>query len=51
VHLRRLRLLAVGGWALDPTGRGQACWAMRWKPAINAFAITFGDRFPAAETY
>jgi len=24
---------------------------MRWKPAMNAFAITFGDRFPAAETY
>jgi putative transposase len=24
---------------------------MRWKPALNAFAITFGDRFPAAETY
>jgi hypothetical protein len=24
---------------------------MRWKPAINAFAITFGDRWPAAETY
>jgi len=24
---------------------------MRWKPAINAFSITFGDRFPAAETY
>jgi len=23
----------------------------RWKPALNAFAITFGDRFPAAETY
>jgi putative transposase len=23
---------------------------MRWKPVINAFAITFGDRFPAAET-
>jgi hypothetical protein len=23
---------------------------MRWKPALNAFAITFGDRFPAAET-
>jgi len=22
---------------------------MRWKPASNAFAITFGDRFPAAE--
>jgi hypothetical protein len=24
---------------------------MRWKPALNAVAITFGDRFPAAETY
>jgi hypothetical protein len=23
---------------------------MRWKSATNAFAITFGDRFPAAET-
>ena len=23
----------------------------RTKPALNAFAITFGDRFPAAETY
>jgi putative transposase len=33
----------------DRTGRTR--WAMRWKPALNAFAITFGDRFPAAETY
>ena len=24
---------------------------MRWKPALNAFAITFADRFLAAETY
>jgi hypothetical protein len=24
---------------------------MRWKPVINAFAITFGDRWPGAETY
>jgi putative transposase len=24
---------------------------MRWKPVLNAFAITFGDRWPAAETY
>jgi len=23
---------------------------MRWKPALNAFAITFADRIPAAET-
>jgi transcriptional regulator of acetoin/glycerol metabolism len=25
--------------------------AVPWKPALNAFAITFSDRFPAAETY
>ena len=37
--------------SLDPTGTGRTRWAMRWKPAFNAFAITFGDRFPAAETY
>jgi hypothetical protein len=24
---------------------------VRWKPALNAFAITFSDRFPAAENY
>jgi putative transposase len=37
--------------SLDPTGTGRTRWTMRWKPALNAFAITFGDRFPAAETY
>ena len=37
--------------SLDPTGRGRARWTMRWKPALNAFAITFADRWPAAETY
>jgi transposase-like protein len=30
--------------SLDPTGRGKARWAMRWKPALNAFAITFSGR-------
>jgi hypothetical protein len=30
---------------------GQARWTMRWKSVINTFAITFGDRWPAAETY
>jgi len=24
---------------------------MRWKPVIDAFAITFSDRWPAPETY
>ena len=37
--------------SLDPTGRGQARWTMRWKPALNAFATTFAGRWPAAETY
>ncbi|MBB4137981.1 transposase-like protein [Gordonia humi] len=30
--------------SLDPTGGGRARWMMRWKPALNAFAITFADR-------
>ena len=37
--------------SLDPTGTGRTRWAMRWKPALNAFAITFADRFPDAGTY
>ena len=37
--------------SLDPTGTGRTRWAVRWKPALIAFAITFGDRFPAAVTY
>src|SRR5690625_3228591 len=36
--------------SLDPTGRGQTRWTVRWKPALNAFAITFAGRWPAAET-
>jgi putative transposase len=37
--------------SLDPTGTGRTRWTVRWKPALNAFAITFADRFPSAETY
>ncbi|WP_417368041.1 IS256 family transposase [Haloechinothrix salitolerans] len=37
--------------SLDPSGAGRARWTMRWKPVINAMAITFSDRWPAAETY
>lgn len=33
----------------DPKGTGQARWVPRWKPALNAFAVTFADRMPAAE--
>ena len=33
--------------SLDPTGRGRKRWITRWKPALNAFAITFEGRiFP-----
>jgi len=46
-----LKCLYLVTRSLDPTGAGRARWAMRWKPALNAFAVTFGDRFPAAETY
>ena len=46
-----LKCLYLVTRSLDPTGLGRARWTMRWKPALNAFAITFGDRFPAAETY
>jgi len=37
--------------SLDPTGTGAARWMIRWKPVINAFAVTFGDRWPIGETY
>jgi len=30
--------------SLDPTGTGQERWMNRWKPALNAFAITFEGR-------
>jgi putative transposase len=46
-----LKCLYLVTRSLDPTGTGRARWAMRWKPVIDAFAITFGDRWPSAETY
>ena len=46
-----LKCLYLVTRSLDPTGQGRARWTMRWKPALNAFAITFAARFPAAETY
>jgi putative transposase len=46
-----LKCLYLVTRSLDPTGRGRARWANRWKPALNAFTITFAGRFPTAETY
>lgn len=34
--------------SLDPTGGGRARWMVRWKPASNAFAITFAGRLDRA---
>ena len=39
-----LKCLYLVTRSLDPTGKGRARWAMRWKPALNAFAITFEGR-------
>lgn len=39
-----LKCLYLATRALDPTGKGRARWATRWKPALNAFAITFDGR-------
>nr|GLK38341.1 hypothetical protein GCM10017611_52070 [Rhodococcus wratislaviensis] len=39
-----LKCLYLATRALDPTGKGRARWVARWKPALNAFAITFEGR-------
>jgi transposase-like protein len=46
-----MKVLYLVTRSLDPRGTGQTRWAVRWKPALNAFAITFQDRMPAAENH
>lgn len=46
-----LKVLYLVTRSLDPKGTGQARWITRWKPALNAFAITFADRMLAAENH
>jgi putative transposase len=36
--------------SLDPPGHGQRRWMMRWKPALNAFEMTFDGRLTAGRT-
>jgi putative transposase len=43
-----LKCLYLVTRSLDPTGTGWARWAMRWKPALNAFAIAFEGRINPA---
>ncbi|GAA1390279.1 IS256 family transposase [Pseudonocardia kongjuensis] len=45
-----LKCLYLVTRSLDPTGKGKARWSMRWKPALNAFAITFEGRIVASNT-
>jgi putative transposase len=42
-----LKCVYLAVMALDPTGRGQRRWITRWKPALNAFDITFDGRLSA----
>jgi transposase-like protein len=43
-----MKCLYLAVRSLDPTGRGQQRWSNRWKPALNAFAITFEGRIEHA---
>ena len=45
-----LKCLYLVTRSLDPTGRGRARWTVRWKPALNAFAITFAGRLTPSTT-
>lgn len=40
-----LKCLYLVTRSLNPTSGGRAHWVIRWKPALNAFAITFAERF------
>jgi transposase-like protein len=41
-----LKYLYLTVRSLDPTGKDRIRWATRWKPPLNAFAITFADHWP-----
>lgn len=44
-----LKCLYLVTRSLDPIGKGRARWAMRWKSALNALAITFAGRIVATK--
>jgi putative transposase len=46
-ELAALKCLYLVTRSLDPTGQSRERWTMCWKPALNAFAIIFADRFLA----
>lgn len=42
-----LKCVYLAVMSLDPTGQGRKRWTMRWKPALNAFEMTFEGRLSA----
>jgi putative transposase len=42
-----LKCVYLAIMSLDPTGRGRQRWMIRWKPALNAFDMTFEGRLAA----
>ncbi len=42
-----LKCVYMAVMSLDPTGQGRKRWMMRWKPALNAFEMTFDGRLAA----
>ncbi|MQA17413.1 MAG: IS256 family transposase, partial [Pseudonocardiaceae bacterium] len=42
-----LKCVYLALMSLDPTGKGRKRWMNRWKPALNAFEITFEGRLSA----
>jgi len=45
-----LKCVYMAIMSLDPTGQGRKRWSMRWKPALNAFDITFDGRLSAGRS-
>jgi transposase-like protein len=43
-----LKCVYLAVMSLDPTGQGRRRWITRWKPALNAFEMTFEGRLSAA---
>jgi putative transposase len=43
-----LKCVYLAIMSLDPTGTGRRRWAIRWKPALNAFEMAFEGRLTAA---
>ncbi len=42
-----LKCVYLAIMSLDPTGQGRRRWMIRWKPALNAFEMTFDGRLAA----